>query len=156
MVRNLLISLFAFAFFGCYSAKKADKQLDKVMNTYPEKVALLASNKFPCEVGSDTVITVEYDFIEVLDTIPIISKDTIIDTLETTIIKRRIVRLPSEKVIITKYVTDSAKIYSLENQLRECNSKGISEKDSKTNFPKILALLFALLGIVAYFVAKKK
>ena len=65
-MKKLLMIVVTIMMSSCYSSNKADKQINKAYENYPETVAAFARDKFPCkETGVDTVISTEYDFIEI-------------------------------------------------------------------------------------------
>jgi hypothetical protein len=102
---------------GCYTSKKADKDINKAYENYPETVAVFARDKFPCkETGIDSVTKVEYDFIEIkCPDLP--EQSQVIDTIYLTkqtkpktyiVYKDKFVAIPSTTKIITKVVRDSS------------------------------------------------
>jgi len=107
MILTVLIS-------SCYTSNKANKDLNKAYENYPEAVATFARDKFPCkETGIDSIIRTEYDFIEIKCPD---SSSQVIDTLYLTkpikpksyiIYKDKFVAIPSTTKIITKYIKDS-------------------------------------------------
>lgn len=114
MKRLLMIMLMIS---GCYSSKKADKDINKAYENYPETVAAFARDKFPCkETSTDSTIRTEYDFIEIK--CPDQKEQTqVIDTLYLTkpsrpktyiVYKDKFVAIPSTTKTITKIVRDSS------------------------------------------------
>jgi len=108
---------------GCYTAKKADKAIDKAQRNYPEVVANKARSLYPCTTTKqDTTYLTHDTIIE----IPCPEVPIIVDTLllrDTLVISntKRInvpvrVKIPTQT--ITKYVEDSAKIYVLNSELK--------------------------------------
>lgn len=109
MILTVLIS-------SCYTPNKANKELKKAYDNYPEQVAQFTRDKFPCkETGIDTVVNTEYDFIEIKcpDSL---EHSQVFDTLYLTkptkpktyiIYKDKFVAIPSTTKIVTKYIKDS-------------------------------------------------
>jgi hypothetical protein len=68
---------------GCYTPKKALKQLNNAYNEHPEVVAKFADDKFPNPIAkSDTIIINDTGYLFVPEYIT--KTDTIIDTLTKT------------------------------------------------------------------------
>lgn len=90
---------------GCYSQFKATKQVSKALANYPQIVAQIALDSFPCDViGIDTVI---YD------------RDTIVEyqapienftTLADTITRKVYIKARARTIYITKVVESTAKL----------------------------------------------
>lgn len=108
MIMTVLIS-------SCYTPNKANKELKKAYENYPEQVAEFTRNKFPCNFVTDTVMNTEYDFIEIKcpDSL---QQSQVIDTIYLTkptkpktyiIYKNKFVAIPSTTKIVTKYIKDS-------------------------------------------------
>lgn len=110
--------------FSCYTAKRADKDLDKVQVHYPEKIATYARDKNPCvTVKVDTVALVSDSLVYVDcpdnngSATEYAGHDTIYEKLQS---GRKTItiafRIPVKTYTITKVVEDSAKIkiYQLE------------------------------------------
>ena len=102
---------------SCYTSNKAEKDINKAYENYPETVAAFARDKFPCkETGIDTIVKTEYDFIEVR--CPDQPEPTqVIDTLYLTkpsrpktyiLYKDKFVGIPTTTKVITKIVRDSS------------------------------------------------
>ena len=141
---------------GCYTQFKATKQVDKALAHYPELVAKIALDSFPCNViRIDTVISVNDTTIEVIypyfDT-------SIIDTVVLT--KKVYVKLPIKTVYITKVVESTAKLViakaSLDSSanaicgLQKINDKltGKVEKKNKVIYWLIAFLLLLTIPLV--------
>ena len=106
---------------SCYGPKKADKQLSKALHRYPDKVATIARDSFPCIPVTDTVTVSDTlsEFIEV-----IIPCDTLIltDSVWTKIVQNKYITLPQK--VITRTITlpairDSASVFLCESKLRK-------------------------------------
>ncbi len=102
---------------GCYTADKATKQVNKADSKYPEVVAKLARDKYPCTeiLKGDTAIIFKDTtiFIDCPDTIKgndyeVIKFDTINKVVTKTIRVPVRVQLPSQ--IVTRWYEDSAKL----------------------------------------------
>ena len=103
---------------GCYTQFKAVKQVDKALARYPQIVAKIALDSFPCDViRIDTIISVNDTTIEVIyphfDT-------SIIDTVILT--KKVFVKLPIKTVYITKVVESTAKLVIAKASLDSSNN----------------------------------
>ena len=91
---------------GCYTQFKATKQVDKALANYPELVAKIALDSFPCDViRIDTVI---YERDTIVESYPIENFTTILDTILLT--KKVYVKLPYKTIYITKVVESTAKL----------------------------------------------
>ena len=103
---------------SCYTQFKAVKQVGKALAQYPEIVAKIALDSFPCDViRIDTIISVNDTTIEVIypyfDT-------SIIDTVVIT--KKVFVKLPYKTIYITKVVESTAKLVILQASLDSANN----------------------------------
>ncbi len=172
-MRYLTILLIA-ALTSCNASKLATKKVNKAYELDPGKVAEFCAEKFPViTIETDTVVVVEYDFIEIecppvqkpewilkKDSTGAISKHGVITYKKA--IKRGIVRVDTmpEKVkvktpivtkTITKYVKDSAMLVSLSSQLKDCQteSSSVSKKlDNKNDWIKWLIIALSLSVIL--------
>jgi hypothetical protein len=150
------ILLMAALLCGCYTEKKAQKQVDKAVNKKPKIAAETLRKAFPCITKIDTVVKIDtgYDFIEIqcpdqaqpgtkIDTIYINKKTTQKVYLPGKITK---VAAQKETITITKYIKDSAEIYLLQQAIKDgefTNSKLRKKLDKRNNL--IISLLVALL-----------
>lgn len=96
---------------GCYTQFKASKQVDKALAHYPELVAKIALDSFPCDIiRIDTIISVNDTTIEInypnYDT-------SVIDTVT----KKLYVKLPYKTIYITKVVESIAKLTIINSRL---------------------------------------
>ena len=108
MLRGYKILVAAFLLGGCYTQNKAVKQVNKALGSYPEIVAKIALDSFPCNVIKvDTIITHFDTTIELIyphfDT-NLLLKDSIYVT------KKVYVKLPYKTVYITKSIESTAKL----------------------------------------------
>ena len=131
LITSTLITLLLII-SGCYTAKKADKAIDKAQRNYPEVVAKKARSLYPCTTTKQDTAYIQHDtIIEIpCPEVPIIVdtlllRDTFRDTLvlsNTNRIKVPVrVQIPTRT--ITKYVEDSAKIYVLNSELNTCDDR---------------------------------
>lgn len=103
---------------GCYTQFKAVKQVGKALAHYPQVVAKIALDSFPCNViRIDTNIVVSDTIIE---SYPIENYTTILDTLVIT--KKVFVKLPYKTIYITKVVESTAKLVILQASLDSANN----------------------------------
>jgi hypothetical protein len=114
MLRVYSLLVAAFLLGGCYTPNKAVKQVNKALSSYPEIVAKIALDSFPCNViKSDTTISISnYDttlFVEcpVRDTV--LNHDTV----------KLYVKLPykTKTVYVTKFLESTAKLTILNARL---------------------------------------
>ena len=105
---------------GCYSQYKATKQVSKALAHYPQIVARIALDSFPCDViRIDTIITVKDSIVEC---IPIENFTTKVDTLLNTIYQYGRGTVKVKTVYITKVVESTAKLVIINAQLDSVNN----------------------------------
>jgi len=105
---------------GCYTQFKATKQVDKALAHYPQIVAKIALDSFPCNViridtnivVSDTIV--EYQSIE--NYTSVLHFDTVLIT------KKVYVKLPYKTIYITKVVESTAKLVIQKASLDSSNN----------------------------------
>jgi lysozyme family protein len=130
---------------SCYSVKKAENQIDKVYNNYPEVVAKKTSIWFPCGATIQSIDSTDLNnyikqvdslnsvvnSLTIFDTLPeiIYTKDckeykAIIDSLQARINKAKqviikIKTIASKPAIVTKtiLISDTAKLYFLNSEI---------------------------------------
>ena len=105
---------------GCYSQFKATKQVSKALAHYPQIVARIALDSFPCDVVRiDTIITVRDTIVESypIENFTIRSQ---IDTIYGT--KKVFVKLPIKTNYITRIVESTAKLTIINVQLDSVNN----------------------------------
>lgn len=156
MANFLKSSIFCLFLLGCYTPKKAERQLSKAAK-YPEKVAQVCSKMFPVVEHTDTLENTEYDFIEVMCEDKIVYVDKIkVDTVVKYV--KRTVQVPGKTTIITKTVRDSSELYKLgvevQNRLKEIEQEK-AKGDRMVNISKLLGLLALLLLILLLRNAKR-
>jgi hypothetical protein len=101
---------------GCYTQLKATKQVSKALANYPQIVAKIALDSFPCDViRIDTIITVRDTIVE---SYPI--ETTLVDTFVIT--KKLYVKLPYKTVYISKVVESTAKLIIIKASLDSANN----------------------------------
>lgn len=137
---------------GCYTQFKAVKQVNKALAHYPQVVAKIALDSFPCnDIRIDTIISV-IDTTILLDC-PV--RDTLsqIDTIFTT--KRIYVKLPIRTTYITKIVESTAKLAIMKASLDSSNiairklqisNQSLTEKVGRKN-KAIYWLIAFLVGL---------
>jgi len=162
-MKYLLIILLCY---GCYLPKRAERQLNKVQNKYPELLAKKSIELYPIKERIDSIEFVKWkdSIIYVLST----TSDTItnfsIDTISNcTQLKKRLSianELLRRKVIPSKivYIEDSSKIFILNNELQKSNVARDRYMGKYLFWIKfsvciliILVLLLVLLLIRSYF-----
>lgn len=144
---------------GCYTAKKADKQISKALSHYPEKVAKIARNAFPCvETKADTIAIYKDSLIEIdcPDNYQDVIHDTIIQKSVTNKVVKVPINLPVKTIYITKIIEDSAEIFLLNERAAEINRQLNDEKIRADKYQakserrgKLIIWLFIILAIVA-------
>jgi len=105
---------------GCYTQSKAVKQVNKALGSYPQIVARIALDSFPCNViRIDTIITVRDSIVECE---PVENFTTLsqIDTIYGT--KKVFVKLPIKTTYITRIVESTAKLVIINAQLDSVNN----------------------------------
>jgi PBP1b-binding outer membrane lipoprotein LpoB len=108
MLKVYRILVAAFLLGGCYTQNKAVKQVNKALGSYPEIVAKIALDSFPCNVIKvDTIITHFDTTIEVIYP----HFDTTLSRIDTIYGTKKVyVKLPYKTVYITKSVESTAKL----------------------------------------------
>lgn len=115
--------IFIILLSGCYNAKKAQKQVNKALLEYPDKVATIARDAFPCiTVASDTV-TVTDTLLDFIDCPEAPGPEYIRDTVMTNNVKTVYVKIPGKvqvkTVTVTQRIEDSAKIKLLSSAIAD-------------------------------------
>jgi hypothetical protein len=108
MLRVYRILVAAFLLGGCYTQNKAVKQVNKALGSYPEIVAKIALDSFPCNVIKvDTIITHFDTTIEVIYP----HFDTSLSRIDTIYGTKKVyVKLPYKTIYITKSIESTAKL----------------------------------------------
>lgn len=119
----LLVALLLLT--GCYTQKKANKQLDRGFERWPALAAEKCRKTFPLTpVKSDTVESIVYDWIEIECPDSVIITET--KEGQTTIIRKKVtvtVERPDTTLIITKTVKDSADATIYRSQIGKLEKK---------------------------------
>jgi len=153
MLRVYSLLVAAFLLGGCYTQNKAVKQVNKALGSYPEIVAKIALDSFPCNVIKvDTIITHFDTTIEVIyphfDT-----SLSQIDTIYST--KKVYVKLPYKTVYITKSVESTAKLTilnaSLDSLLKVTTSVQKSNEDLTSKVGRKNKVIYWLIALLIGF-----
>ena len=158
-MRRLLQNLMILAVIsGCYTEKKAANDIKRADEKHPKVVSDYLAKHYPCEASITKIVhDTAFDFIEIscpdvptmdsgkIDTvfIPVHSKPKTIE-----IIKKKIVRIPSETITITKLIKDSAEISSYKLKLADLQAKNDGLINNIYKKEKALKWLFISLGIL--------
>lgn len=156
--------IFIILLSGCYNAKKAQKQVNKALLEYPDKVATIARDAFPCiTVASDTV-TVTDTLLDFIDCPEAPGPEYIRDTVMIDNIQTITVKVPGKTqiktVTVTQRIEDSAKIKLLSSAIADMDAtisdqgatikkqgKKISRKNKELWIYRSLLILLVLYGI---------
>ena len=158
-MRNLL-ACWLIVMVGCYTPKKADKHLAKAMSEYPEKVAGICKDEFPCKPGkTDTLEKVYYDLIEVEcppEYIEVVKSDTI-EKIKTKVVTK-LVKVPSKEIVITKYIIDSALVKVYQSEADKAKMDAALCKDRNKSRMNIIWALIAVVCLLTalLFIKHKK
>jgi PBP1b-binding outer membrane lipoprotein LpoB len=153
MLRVYSILVAAFLLGGCYTQNKAVKQVNKALGSYPQIVAKIALDSFPCNVIKvDTIITHFDTTIEVIYP----HFDTTLSQIDTIYGTKKVyVKLPYKTVYITKSVESTAKLTilnaSLDSLLNVTTSVQKSNEDLTSKVGRknkvIYWLIFFIVGL---------
>jgi hypothetical protein len=137
---------------SCYTANKAQKDINKAYNHHPEVVAKFAQKEFPCIETSEKIIhDTSYDFIEILcpnDTTKVFDTVYLTKYVNQKITGTKIVKLPSETITIYRFIKDSAEAIILKTALQKCSENGHELQkncDKNKEWIKWLLVIIALL-----------
>ena len=160
-LRPMLLMMTVISLFSCYTEQKAQKQLNKAYDRHLNVVAKFVHKEFPCEERPAEVIhDTSYDFIEIacqdykndtiykVDTVllPVHFKPKIIE-----VYKNKIIKIPSEKIYVTKIVKDSAEMTILHtkiNQLQKDKDELNIKLEKKNEWIKWLLIVLAGLLLI--------
>jgi hypothetical protein len=154
-MKQFIKLLLLLSITGCYTAKKAEKNINKIYDKYPAVVDKFCQDKFPC-------ITLSADTVNVSDTsysyLPCPEVPILIDTIINDSIRKIKIYVPKKvisKIIITKIIEkrikDSAEIFSCQVKLDSCNKekdKWIEKNEKKSNIIKWLFVLLIISIII--------
>ena len=137
---------------GCYSQFKATKQVNKALANYPQIVAKIALDSFPCDViRIDTIITVRDSIVECLP----IENFTTLSQIDT-IFGTRFVKFPIRTTYITKVVESTAKLVIIKASLDSANKAILELQKSKDELTgkverknKVICWLIGLLLLLS-------
>lgn len=160
----LLFLISAILISGCYSAKKAARQINKAALNYPEVVSKIARDYYPCDTSNsatDTIIQDSLIYVECPD------NDTVTiqlpsNTIYPQIGKKKIgvwVKVPVYRYYITLKVRDMAAEKMLQVEIEKITvklEKSQGKSDSNSNWIKWLLISCGVLttGIVLLFKLK--
>jgi PBP1b-binding outer membrane lipoprotein LpoB len=150
-VYSLLVA--AFLLGGCYTQNKAVKQVNKALGSYPEIVAKIALDSFPCNVIKvDTIITHFDTTIEVIYP----HFDTSLSQIDTIYRTKKVyVKLPYKTFYITKSVESTAKLTilnaSLDSLLKVTTSVQKSNEDLTSKIGRKNKVIYWLIALLIGF-----
>lgn len=145
------ILLVAILLLGCFTPRKADKQLDKIQDNYPELLAAFCDTTYPVKTETKTDTLIEYDWLEIPcpDNEYIAGTDTVYRPQYPSIGKKTVtvkVRVPVYRYYITKTVESTAKLQVCKSEVEKAKSKRESLK--VWFFILLGAFVFAVMIIV--------
>jgi hypothetical protein len=151
-MKRLLMIAVTIMMSSCYTSNKANKDINKAYENYPETVAAFARDKFPCkETDVDSIVKTEYDFIEIKcpdQAEPV----QVIDTLYLTkpsrpktfiLYKDKFVAIPTTTKIITKIVGDSSCEILLKKSVED-QQNYIRKNEKQADWIKWLLILLSI------------
>lgn len=148
--------------FGCYTQKKASREVSKAMQTYPAVVAEICAKEFPTRVTkSDTIVYENIVEIECPDSTVVTTVINRNDTLIITEVKKEkvFVKSPCETVYITEHKIDSAALAAciLEHDMFADNAaSAISKLNGKVKFWQGVSIALFLIALVLGFLLGRK
>lgn len=153
MLKVYSLLVVAFLLGGCYTQNKAVKQVNKALGSYPEIVAKIALDSFPCNIIKvDTIIT---HFDTTIELIYPHFDTSITNTLKDTIIvtKKLYVKLPYKTII--KTVESTAKLTilnaSLDSLLKVTTSVQKSNDDLTSKVGRKNKVIYWLIALLIGF-----
>ena len=151
-MKRLLMIVVTIMMSSCYTSNKADKDINKAYENFPEIIAAFARDKFPCkETNVDSAVKTEYDFIEIKcpdQAEPV----QVIDTLYLTkpsmpktyiMYKDKFVAIPTTTKTITKIVRDSSCEILLKKSV-ESQQNYVRKNEKQAEWIKWLLIFLAL------------
>jgi hypothetical protein len=162
-MKQLIKLLLLLSIAGCYTAKKADKDINKAYDKFPVVVDKFCQTKFPC-------ITLSADTINLFDTsysyLPCPEMPILIDTIINDSIQKVKIYVPKKvisKIVITKIIEkrikDSAEIFSYQVKLDSSNKekdKWIEKNEKKSNVIKWLFIILFISIVINYILIIRK
>lgn len=151
---------------SCYTAKKAEKQLDKAIAEYPAMAAEKTRDRFPCITTAETVRTdTVYELIDVecppsdFKTVYSLKTDTLYKD-RVTVLKggKQTVYVPGKTTTVTKVIEDSAKIFIAEDKVKSLQTE-VSELEDKNEGKRSLIwwlIILLLLSIGGNYLQAKR
>lgn len=148
LIQLILIGIVIMCFPRCYTADKAQQQVNKADSKFPDIVAKLARDKYPCKdllkndtavIFKDTTIYIDCPDNSVTQTNPfeVVRTDTINKVITKTV--RVPVTLPVRTAYITKWYEDSAKIKLYVSALNKANTENEKLKETVVKQDKKIA-----------------
>ena len=126
---------------GCYNAKKAQKHVNKALLEYPDKVATIARDAFPCITTASDTVTITDTLLDFIDCPEAPGPEYVRDTVIISGVKTVTVKVPGKTqvktVTVTQRIEDSAKIklylsvIADRDQQIESNKATILKQDKK-------------------------
>lgn len=152
-----------FGLIGCYTAKKAGKDVDKAQRNHPAVVAGRCAELYPCVINKvdsvvlvDTFVTVECPDSTVVTEV-ITKNDTIIQ-VKTKTIK---VNVPAkvQTVYITKEIESTAKLSECEERAKLTQSvltKSVNRERKWKNIYLGSSIALLIIGLIMGWLLKRK
>jgi hypothetical protein len=147
-----LLTILIFGLISCYTPRKAERQIDKAFDNYPEIVANKAAKVFP--VKADSIAYTEWKY----------SIDSVISTISDTITEhcpdvKKQVTIIREKLLKPSpvYIVDSAVIYRYQSLISKADQDRDKYKKRSEIYFKAGALIIIglLLFCIAYLLKDK-
>ena len=147
---------------GCYTAKKAEADMDKVKANHPLIAAKKCAEWYPVKPQVTVVTDTVYDFIELEcpgETLPTIKHDTI---FQDRIVKlqpgKQLVYLPGKVITKTVTVVDSSAhaVYALKLASCEADKEKYRTRAEKRQTVNIWLLIALLVSMAANFIKFRK
>jgi hypothetical protein len=146
---------------GCFSLHKAEKLTKKIYNEYPEVIAKVARDKFPCKINKlDTIVNYKDSTIWIDCPDSVIEKVTLLNVIDTILIYKKIkikvpVNLPVKTITIVKEIEDLSKIVVLDTELTKTRVENEKMAISMIKRNKVIKwLIFALVGFIIPYLLK--
>lgn len=159
MIKTILTASIILLLWGCLSSRRANRLTDKILKSYPEVIAKVARDKFPCQINkNDTIINVKDSTIWIDCPDPIIEKVPFKNKIDTNYKKNKIkvpVNLPVKTITIVKEIEDLSKIVLLDTELTKTRVENEKMAISMVKKNKVIKwLIFALVGFIIPYLLK--